>query len=434
MGLERIGGLKQITRRLPSLEDALTPLSIYHWFAPPELARPDLRQRARALWILSWPFFAVVTVLLGIAVLIEPSTAARRATTVVAVGALIAVLHAISRTGRPVFASWILVIGLSVIITQRAWVTGGINAPVAAFYVLFILMAGVLLGARGGFATAAVCALGATLLTVGTALEWLTPRPGAASALGGFISVMLAIGLALLLQALVTPRPRREGLDVDAVHMVVGDMRSPMQVLISHLEVLRGHLTGENAKDVEAAIVGVRTLRRMTNSLLDVSRLEARRMPIRRSITDLSALAHDVVSAVRVDQPTYDIAIETHGDSVCNCDSELTRRIIENLVSNAMKASTIDRQVRVVISGSQERASISVTDEGPTVPAEQRSRIFEAYCSERPWSAAGDESSGLGLAFCRLAVEAQGGTIRIETGEPRGNAFVVELSRTGEVA
>jgi len=275
--------------------------------------------------------------------------------------------------------------------------------------------------------------LGAIALTVGTSLEWVTPRPGAGPTLGGFVFVMLAIGLGALVQALVTPRPWREGLDVDAVHMVVGDMRSPMQVLISNLEVLRGHLTGENARDVDAAIAGVRTLRRMTNSLLDVSRLGARRMQIRRSITDLSALAHGVVSAVRNDHPACDIAVETRGDPVCNCDAELTRRIIENLVSNAAKVTPINGQVRVVITGSQERVSIWVTDDGPPLPTEQRTRIFEPYRPERLWSAGGDESSGLGLAFCRLAVEAQGGTIRSEGGAPRGNAFLVELWRSGNV-
>jgi hypothetical protein len=59
----------------------LTPLSIVHWFAAPELSRPDLRRRARALWIVSWPFFAVVTVVLGVAVLVEPDTLARRSIT-----------------------------------------------------------------------------------------------------------------------------------------------------------------------------------------------------------------------------------------------------------------------------------------------------------------------------------------------------------------
>lgn len=407
----------------------MTPQSILQWFGPPEFARADLRHRARALWIVSWPFFAVATLLLGIAVLVEPHTLVRRATTIAAVGGLITLLHLMSRAGRPLLASWVLVTGLSVIVTQRAWITGGIHAPVAVFYVLFIVMAGVLLGTRGAVATAAVCTLGAIVLTVGTMLGWLTPRPGAGSPLGGFVFVVLAIGLALVLHALVTLRPRRDGLDADAVQLLVDDMRSPMQVLVSHLEVLRRELRGECTKDVEAALSGVRTLRRMTNSLLDVSRLEAGRMPIRRSVTDLSAMAHAVVSAVRNVQPTCDIAVETRGDSMCNCDAELTRRVIENLVSNAMKVTTIDGRVRVVISGSQDAATIAVIDEGPAVPPEQRTRIFEPYCTDRLQRCAADESSGLGPAFCRLAVEAQGGAIRIEDGTPRGNVFVVELPR-----
>jgi len=401
---------------------------IFEWFSPPKLARADLRHRARSLWIVSWPFFAVITMLLGIAVLIEPDTLVRRATTVVAVGGLMTVLHMTSRAGRPVLASWVLVTGLSVIVTQRAWITGGIHAPVAVFYVLFIVMACVLLGARGAVATAALSTLGAIVLAVGTSLGWLTPRPGAGSALGGFLFVVLSIGLALVVSALVALGHRREGLDVDAVQLLVDDIRSPMQVLVSHLEVLRRELRGESVKDVEAALSGVRSLRRMTNSLLDVSRLEAGRMPIRRCVTDLSALAQAIVSAVRIAQPTCDIAVETRRDSMCDCDPELTRRVIENLVSNAMKVTTLGGRVRVVIAGSEQRVSIAVTDEGPPVPPDQRTRIFEPYRVDRQQRAAADESSGLGLAFCKLAVEAHGGAIRIED-NPRGNAFVVELPR-----
>jgi signal transduction histidine kinase len=407
----------------------MTRQSIFQWFAPPQFARVDLRHHARALWIVSWPFFAVVTVLLGIAVLVEPHTLVRRAVTIAAVGSLMTVLHMTSRAGRPVLASWMLVSGLSVIVTQRAWVTGGIQAPVAMFYVLFIVMAGVLLGTRGAVATAAACTLGAIMLTLGTALGWLTPRTGSGSALGGFVSVVLAIGIALVLHALMTLRTRSPGLDVDAVQLVVGDLRSPMQVVVSHLEVLRYELHGESAQDAEAALSAVRTLRRMTNSFLDVSRLEAGRMPIRRCVTDLSALTQAVVSAVRIVQPTCDIAVETRADSMCNCDPELTRRVIENLVSNAMKVTTIDGRVRVVIAGSGRGASIAVTDEGPTVPPDQRTRIFEPYRADRLQRAGADETSGLELAFCRLAVEAQGGAISIEEGTSRGNVFVVELPR-----
>ena len=412
----------------------MTPQSIVQWFAPPEFPRVDLRNRARALWIVSWPFFVVVTVLLGIAAVLEPDTLVRRVTTIGAVGGLITGLHATSRAGRPVLASWILVIGLSVIVTQRAWVTGGIHAPVAVFYVVFIVMAGSLLGIRGAVVTAAVCTLGAIVLTIGAALGWTPLRAGVGSTLGAFVFVLLAIGIALVLDALVTFRPRREGLDADAVHLLVADMRSPMQVLVAHLEVLRNELRGESAQDAEAAFEGVRALRRMTNRLLDVSRLEAGRMPVRRSITDLSGLAHAVVAAVRAVQPTCDIAVETRGDSMCNCDPDLTRRTIENLVSNAMEVTTIGGRVRIVIAGSRDRACIAVTDEGPPVPPNYRTRIFEPYRADRMQRAAADESSGLGLAFCRLAIEAQGGTIRVEDGTPCGNVFVVELPRGDRAA
>src|SRR5438445_199053 len=62
-------------------------------------------------------------------------------------------------------------------------------------------------------------------------------------------------------------------------------------------------------------------------------------------------------------------------------------------------------------------------------PTEKRTRIFEPYSAEGLLSATGYESSGLGLAFCRLAVEAQGGAIRVEDGTPRGSVFVLELPR-----
>ena len=415
-------------RRHRSTRDRITPKSIVRWFAPPELPRLDLRRRARALWIVSWPFFTVVTVLLGVGILVEPHTLARRVTTIAVVGALITILHIINRSGRPVVASWILVIGLTVIVTQRAWITGGIHAPVAVFYTLFIVMAGVLLGETGSLATAGVSVVGGIILTAGTALEWLTPRPGAGSALGAFVFVLLAIGLALLIQTLMKVRSR-EGLGTDAVQMLVHDMRSPMQVLLAHLELLREETRGESVKDVEAAISGATTLHRMTNTLLGITRLEAGRMPVRRSITDLTALADSVVAAVRVLQPTRDIAVESRGDSMCNCDPELTRRIIENLVNNAMKHTQIDGCVRVLISGFRDRTCIAVKDEGPGVPADKRTLIFEPYSAEGLRSATGYESSGLGLAFCRLAVEAQGGVIRVEDGKPCGSVFIVEFPR-----
>ena len=401
---------------------------ILHWFAPPEPARGELREHARALWLVTWPFFAVVAAVLAAAVLVEPHTLARRATTVIAVGTLITILHAINRRGRPMLASWMLVIGLSVIVTQRAWVTGGIHAPVAVFYALFIVMAAALLGARGGVVTAVVCLLGAIVLTIGEALGLLTPSPGAGPTLGAFVFVMLAIGLALVLQTLMTFR-RREGPGVDAFQMFVHDMRSPLHVLLAHLELLRQGMLGENAEHVAGAIGGAKALNRMTNSLLDISRLEAGSMPVRIVGTDLAALAGSVVTSIRILQPARDIGVEALGDTACDCDHELMSRVLENLVSNAMKHTMVEGRVRVVIRGLADRVRVAVHDEGPGVPPENRARMFEPFSAHGLRSANGYESTGLGLVFCRLAVEAQGGAICVEDGHPHGSVFVVELRR-----
>src|SRR5688572_4066288 len=312
------------------MESPLAALPVVRWFAPPELARPDLRRGAHALWIVSWPFLGVVSVLLGIGVLVVPHTLARRTVTITAVCVVVLQLHAVSRAGRPVLASWMLVTGLAVIVTQRAWITGGIHAPVAVFYAIFIVMASVLIGTRASVATAAVCVIGSLVLTAGTLLEWVTPRPGAGSPLAAFVFAILAIGLALVLETLVAFRARRDALSLAAVQMFVHDMRSPLQVLLMHLELLREEIRDERARDVDGAIGGATRLHRMANTLLDLSRLEAGRMPVERSLTDLSALATAVVNGMRVLQPARDIAIETRGDATCLCDRELTRRVVEN--------------------------------------------------------------------------------------------------------
>lgn len=397
------------------------------WFAPPELPRADLRRRARALWFLSWPLFAVVAITLSVAVLVEPDTLARRATTVAAVGLLVLALHVVSRSGQPVPASWAFVLGLCVIVTQRAWVTGGIHAPVAVFYVIFIVLGSLLLGRRGGAIAAGVCAAGAIVLTVGTMRGWLAAPADAGSSLGGLVFVLLSIGLALVLHAMVSARHRGGGVEADAVQMIVHDMRSPLHAVMAHLELLRDEIQDARSVDVEGAMAGAARLHRLTTNLLDVSRLEAGRMPVQTVVTDLGAIAHTVVNAARVLQPSRHLSVEVSGDATCACDPDLTRRILENLVTNAIKHTPVEGGVRVVIARTRRWVQIAVHDQGPGVPAEKRESVFEPYSADGVRSSAGYESSGLGLAFCKLASEAQGGAIRIEQGRPSGTVFVVDL-------
>ena len=132
---------------------------------------------------------------------------------------------------------------------------------------------------------------------------------------------------------------------------------------------------------------------------------------------------------MRVLQPSRVIAVEGHGSTVCNCDPELTRRVIENLIGNAMKHTPHSSRIRVDVVGSENAVSIAVTDEGPGVPVERRARIFEPYNAHASRTATGYASFGVGLVFCRLAVQAHGGSIRVDDGPGGGSVFLVELPR-----
>ena len=138
--------------------------SLIGWFSPPVLSSAEATRRARSFWVLAWSFFGLLAVMLSAAIIATPATFERRATSIVMVGMLVLLLHALNRRGRTEVASWILVLGLTGIVTQRAWYTGGIHAPVALYYVIFVLLAAGLLGIRGSILTALACVVSATLL------------------------------------------------------------------------------------------------------------------------------------------------------------------------------------------------------------------------------------------------------------------------------
>jgi two-component system, sensor histidine kinase and response regulator len=112
---------------------------------------------------------------------------------------------------------------------------------------------------------------------------------------------------------------------------------------------------------------------------------------------------------------------------VCECDSELLRRIIENLISNAIKHTAPGSHITVEVSGASKCVRIAVQDEGPGVPPDAREQIFERYSAKGLLARGGQHSVGLGLAFCKLATEAHGGRVWVEDAQPHGSRFVVEL-------
>jgi signal transduction histidine kinase len=221
-----------------------------------------------------------------------------------------------------------------------------------------------------------------------------------------------------------------EALREDLTGMIVHDMRSPLMGISGFLELLQMQtkdvLPEEDYEFLGRALESSHQLMEMVNSLLDVSRLESGEMPLCCGGHDLAHLARAAVESLGSLTWNGRVEVEASGPVYAFCDEQLVQRVIANLVGNGVKFSPKDRPVRVRISGGGERATVSVADDGPGIPAEFHERIFEKFgqvdpCGRRL------RSSGLGLAFCKLAVEAHGGEISLRSAPGEGSEFRMDI-------
>lgn len=221
-----------------------------------------------------------------------------------------------------------------------------------------------------------------------------------------------------------------EQLRDDLVRMVVHDMRSPLAALLINLRILKrgaAALSEDDRSILQSSLDSADILDRMANDLFDVSRLEDCRMPVERAEWDLTRMAHEVRSVLGtldVDRP---IDIETVEPVKATCDGALIRRVIENLVGNGMRHTPAGTRLRLSITRGEDRVRVAVHDQGGGVPPEARKKIFEKFGTVEARQESAYHSAGLGLAFCKLAVEAHGGTIGVDPGVPSGSTFWFEL-------
>jgi two-component system, sensor histidine kinase and response regulator len=223
---------------------------------------------------------------------------------------------------------------------------------------------------------------------------------------------------------------RLEKLRDDLVHMVVHDMRSPLMVLMGHLELLQMDartLGGQSSDDLANAVRGAKELNRMTNDLLDVSRLEEGKFPLSKKRSDLVALTEAVAGSVGILDRARSISVNASAAVAVECDAEVLGRVLQNLLSNAIKHTPAGGRIETSISARGNRVRVEVADEGAGVPPEARATLFEKFGAPRAHAEQKYHSVGLGLAFCKLAVEAHGGTIGVTPRSPHGSVFWFEV-------
>jgi two-component system sensor histidine kinase/response regulator len=172
---------------------------------------------------------------------------------------------------------------------------------------------------------------------------------------------------------------------------------------------------------------------RLVLNLLDIAKgEEGRLVPVKRRV-DLTELVGEVIAALELRASDVGVTLEPRLDArFAHADADLLRRVLENLVENAIRHSPEGTTVRLASLELPEGLRLSVADAGPGVPLPAREHVFERFVQlELDDAAATRMGRGLGLAFCKLAVEAHGGRIWVEDAEP-GAAFCLVLPQDDE--
>jgi two-component system, sensor histidine kinase and response regulator len=215
--------------------------------------------------------------------------------------------------------------------------------------------------------------------------------------------------------------------------MIVHDLKSPITAAMLNAMFVRDEagLEGEFAEAQENVVDSFEVLSRMTLDMLDAASAEQAALTPRLESLSLSELfqevAAEVIGTARRARKTLVFEVRSDVRGVV-ADRELLRRVLVNLLDNTFKYAPTGSEVRLEASlaGGGDYA-IRVRDRGPGIPPDQRERIFELRARlERDAANHARTSRGLGLAFCRLAVDAHGGRIWAED-NALGTTFALQL-------
>ena len=154
-------------------------------------------------------------------------------------------------------------------------------------------------------------------------------------------------------------------------------------------------------------------------------------MPLNRHHGELFAVVASVIDSVATLTQKTPRRMTLSGSATAFYDVDIVRRMIENLLINAMKFSPPDSEIKISITKEGDRALVTVSDAGQGIPAEHQMKIFEKFAQINPEHK--HYGAGLGLAFCKLAAEAHGGQIGLISQPGQGSRFWFSLPISAEV-
>lgn len=294
---------------------------------------------------------------------------------------------------------------------------------VLILYTLPVCLVSWFAGRRAGVFVATLCAVGWLAADfqggpVNSIVYW-----NAITRYGVFVMLALSTG------SLAESTRRRDQL----LQFIVHDLRSPLTNVLTGLETLRAlpePPSPLHAELTDMATVSARRVLTLVNSLLDLPQLEHHSLPIDAKSVAVADLLQATDQQVNLWARQDNIKVECtvdEGVSRVYADPDITARVLVNLTSNALKFSPTGSVIRIRAAHAPEAVVFSIQDQGPGIPREWLSRVFDPYAQVNGVGKSNTPGTGLGLTFCRLAVVAQKGRIWIESEVGRGTTVLFSL-------
>jgi two-component system, sensor histidine kinase and response regulator len=223
----------------------------------------------------------------------------------------------------------------------------------------------------------------------------------------------------------------------DLMKMIVHDLKTPLTSVLATLEMARdgdfGALTQPQARALSDAEGKAEDLLALIEDLLEVARIEEQTITLQPEPIAPAALLAEIVYdwGLRFQQEGATATVDVADDApVFRADKVLFKRVLSNLVQNALTHTAGPVHLGLAARADANGILFTVTDDGPGIPSEYQEIIFRKFERVRAPNAPRVRSSGLGLTFCRLAVESHGGRIWVKSAEGEGSTFYVQLPLT----
>jgi signal transduction histidine kinase len=227
---------------------------------------------------------------------------------------------------------------------------------------------------------------------------------------------------------------QKEKMKDDFLSLFSHELKTPLSVInsaIQAMEVLcKDEISPRTNRYIKIIKQNSYRQMRIVNNLLDITRVNAGKIKIKKKNYDIVFLTKVIVDSVNIYAEQKGIKIifkSTVKKKIIGIDEEKYERILLNLLSNAIKFTAQNKNIYISLYITKGRVNVKVKDEGIGIPSNKANIIFERFGQVDSSISMEAEGTGIGLFLVKLLVDALGGTISVSSKEGKGSAFIISL-------